>query len=477
MIGAAGSELDQAGHPGSQLIAILAIIALMVVVAAIASFKGLVMGADKRLSTSKTTALIWTAFVVYAFLTQIIIALQVHGTALTMLQDRWKAIPSDNYLLLLGGPFAALVGAKGLVVSRLANGRVQKVDGDNVVRPSDLISDDTGHTDVVDLQFVLFNLVALFLAVATFAQHPMQGLPPIPDGLAALTSVSALAYLGSKAVDQSTPKISLLNPATVRAGGLVTVTGLNLLPPHNPGTVEADVAPIVTVGGVGAVVLPGATAGSLQFIVPPGLSAGSSQQVIVTSQGQSTASDQATLTVEADQVTLTRLVPNPANPGDRLTLLGHNLLDPGPGPANPPVVTVGGQPAGVDLTASTNDQLLVDTTGLPIAGVQADVVVSRPSLPPSAPVQLQWKPVLTGAVLTAGGQGIMLTVTGTALPPAGVGTVSLALPGQPPQAEATARSGDDIQVSFSGSMPPPGTVFLVTVVDQLGQATRFQGNV
>jgi IPT/TIG domain len=197
---------------------------------------------------------------------------------------------------------------------------------------------------------------------------------------------------------------------------------------------------------------------------------------VVTSLGQTTASDTATLTIEADQITLARVVPNPATSGAKVTLLGHNLLDPGPPPVSPPVVTIGGQPVPVVAGSASNDQLVVDTAGLAVANAQVDVVVSRAGLPASPPVQLQWQPALTGATLTAAGPNITLTVNGTALPAAGVGTVSLELTGQPTQTVPVARSGNDIQVTFPGPMPAAGTTFGVTVVDQFGRAARFQAN-
>jgi hypothetical protein len=63
----------------------------------------------------------------------------------------------------------------------------------------DLIANDEHETDLGDLQYVLFNFVALVFVLLTMLVHePSGGLPHIPDVLLGLTSVSAAGYVGKK---------------------------------------------------------------------------------------------------------------------------------------------------------------------------------------------------------------------------------------------------------------------------------------
>jgi hypothetical protein len=150
------------------------------------------IGQDNRLSTSKTIAAIWT----------LVVAATLIGMVYANLLDHPEALNATNaaslvgqYAVLFGGPLGAAILAKQIV-----NGQVGTEDGKKKGTPSakDLIANDAGDTDLGDLQYVLFNGVALFYVISTFLHVPLAGLPHIPDVLLGLTSVSAVGYLGKK---------------------------------------------------------------------------------------------------------------------------------------------------------------------------------------------------------------------------------------------------------------------------------------
>ncbi|MBK3564497.1 IPT/TIG domain-containing protein [Streptomyces sp. MBT62] len=94
----------------------------------------------------------------------------------------------------------------------------------------DLVRADDGGTDLVDLQYVLFNLLAMGYVLALFMAHPAHGLPAIPAQLAALTGTSAATYVTNKATANTRATLSAVSPTHARADDQVTVYGTNLLP-------------------------------------------------------------------------------------------------------------------------------------------------------------------------------------------------------------------------------------------------------
>jgi hypothetical protein len=230
-----------------------------------APLRAMLLGADQRASTSKATAALWTVVVVFMLATTMTIVLATGQSA---------QIPvgklGENYLLLLGGPFAALVLAKGITVTRMKDGTLSKVAAaDPVFKSSDLACNDAGQTDLVDFQFLLFNGLLVLYVLARFVTNPAEGLPDVPLELAGLTSVSALTYTANKAVASDTPTItgSTYDPATQTvaitgshlggANALVTfdtksyqlagqptdkAISVHIVPPPNPGTYEVLVS-------------------------------------------------------------------------------------------------------------------------------------------------------------------------------------------------------------------------------------------
>lgn len=191
----------------------------------------LILGADGRLSTSKSVVGLWTVILAMSLVFLSGMTWFAAASPGTSFSGSW-----DAYFLLLGGPFAAAVASKGIVTSKIAGnvdaappipvkktvnaaasasaigggtaGAPAKVAGKP--HPRDIIADDTGDTDLIDTQYVIFTLVAVVYFVGTFinnivlyshtASATSIGLPAIPPALLGLTSAAVLTYVGKKAV-------------------------------------------------------------------------------------------------------------------------------------------------------------------------------------------------------------------------------------------------------------------------------------
>lgn len=151
------------------------------------------MGADRRLSTSKTVAMIWSAIVAFIVISLAFIARQETSTWFVDTINNAPAV----YLALLGGPFAAAVLAKIKVSTSIADGAV-KEDGPGVPNLLNLITNDSEAADLYDFQYVLFNLVVMFVVLLAFIPKPANGFPPLPDFLGILTGGAALTYTVNK---------------------------------------------------------------------------------------------------------------------------------------------------------------------------------------------------------------------------------------------------------------------------------------
>jgi hypothetical protein len=163
-------------------------------------FVGLLVGRDGRVSTSKTMAALWTVTLVFALL-----YLSFNLVDADAADDVLAVDPL--YLLLLGGPFATWVLAKGVVQSKVAAGRVQKVTAAEPPPLRDIVSDDNGELSLTDVQYASFSPVALCFFYFSFLASPQAAvqLPQLPEALVLVTSGSALAYLGQKSLMANGP--------------------------------------------------------------------------------------------------------------------------------------------------------------------------------------------------------------------------------------------------------------------------------
>ena len=81
----------------------------------------------------------------------------------------------------IGGPIGAAILAKQLVLSQVKKDPTSKAPMANGASAADLVTNDAGDGDIGDLQYVLFNLVAMVFVVGTVIKSPTLGLPHIPD--------------------------------------------------------------------------------------------------------------------------------------------------------------------------------------------------------------------------------------------------------------------------------------------------------
>jgi hypothetical protein len=263
-----------------------------------AYFRMLYVGQDGRWSTSKLQALLWTYAILFAFISLFVadqLGLRIEGEGDTIgfgnLDFR------DEYLILLGGPFAAAVLAKGLTTSKVENGNLVKVETpterDVVTGFRDVISDDAGRADLVDFQYFMFGLVALVFFAVRLVPNLEDGFPDLPAFLAGLTSVSALAYVTKKAVESSTPQITAVVPSTALPRQVVEVRGRFLAP--------AGSEPDVLVDGREAHVTVRETAidggTRLGVTLPEALAAGEKTLVVAPAGPNATAESKITIVV------------------------------------------------------------------------------------------------------------------------------------------------------------------------------------
>ncbi|HWJ49661.1 MAG TPA: hypothetical protein VNR42_01495, partial [Solirubrobacteraceae bacterium] len=191
--------------------------------------RGALIGADNRVSTSKTVMVVWTYSVASALLSFVIAKWWGHPQGFT--RETHLGLQAE-YALLVGGPLSAAILAKGIVNKQETssnNGKPAAVEA----HASQLVSDDQGNTDLGDLQYVLFNAVALVFFFGELIHAPTAGLPTIPDVLLGLTSVSAAGYVGKKTLASLAPAIVKVNPKTGIAEQTITIYGSGLFDVDN----------------------------------------------------------------------------------------------------------------------------------------------------------------------------------------------------------------------------------------------------
>jgi hypothetical protein len=181
------------------------------------------VGADGRFSTSLTQLGIWTVAAGSGF-AYLLGRAMFEGVALN---DVLPGATWDEYLILLGGPFAAAVLAKGITTYKLDAGTLQKSEA-SAPAPGQIATNDEGAVDLVDSQYLLFNVIALgYFAVEIVTRGV---LPAMPGPLLAMTSATAALYVANKAAHRNAPQITSVSPATAGPLQTVVVLGVNFDP-------------------------------------------------------------------------------------------------------------------------------------------------------------------------------------------------------------------------------------------------------
>jgi hypothetical protein len=212
-----------------------------------AGLKSLVIGADGRASTSKLQAVMWTYALLLVFFYMLFLNRTLwHGAATPTLPSPSSAFDAfvhsplqPEYFALLGLPVAAAVAAKALTTNKTVSGQLAKSAGESRgvgAGIAEIVSNDTGQADLLDIQYFAFNVVALlyfFVQFATVtAAGPGKGLPTIPPTLLALAGVSTTSYLVKKALETGVaPTITSVSPLRVQLGvdDRITIIGHGFL--------------------------------------------------------------------------------------------------------------------------------------------------------------------------------------------------------------------------------------------------------
>ncbi len=211
--------------------------------------KGLVVGTDLRVSTSKLQAALWTGTVLYAFIFFLLLGHELISPFGCGDHHPKKCSPPDvsayhgiydkvanadlkpEYFALLGLPLAAAIAAKALTTNKVANGDLLKQTSNTVGLGSgaaEVITDDAGNVDLLDFQYAAFNLLLLIYFFIRLFGHAADGLPTLPPTLLALSGVSVGAYTFKKALETGVgPAITNVSPPMILLGtnNLLTVYG------------------------------------------------------------------------------------------------------------------------------------------------------------------------------------------------------------------------------------------------------------
>jgi IPT/TIG domain len=244
--------------------------------------KALVMGADGRGSTSKLQVTLWTLAVLYALTFLMVwgrsigcdgdeletrVCQEASGARAAFARTLEEPIDTEYYALL-GLPTAAAIAARALTQNKLAKGEIRKrpIDADRAegVEPdragkkdrgkegvgkaiAEFVSTDDGRTDLIDFQYLAFNLIALAYFTFEFIATPSAGLPEIPPTLIGLTGVAVAAYTGKKTLEKdAAPTITAVIPDQLRVPSdtKVTVKGTGFGAQREAGKVLIDGTPV-----------------------------------------------------------------------------------------------------------------------------------------------------------------------------------------------------------------------------------------
>lgn len=416
-----------------------------------------IIGADGRFSTSLTQLGLWTIAVGTA-LAYLLGRVLVEDQALAdvLPEDTW-----DQYLILLGGPFAAAVLAKGIVTYKLDRGTLQKSEADAPVVAQVGTTDD-GSPDLVDSQYLLFNVIALGYFAVEMVRRGV--LPTMPGPLLAMTGATAALYVGTKAAQRNAPSITSVSPPTAAPGDEVTVLGINF-DPAEAGDEDRRVS--VALSGYAATIWSSDTSDTrIRFLVPAGAEPGPQEVAVTSSAGAQTPPHP--VEIRSADIVITGLADDqPLRPGRSATVLVHRLGTEG----QPLLVLVGVQP----VTATPTQDRTRITFSVPDPLPPGDAVavtvksgtgVATQDLPVEQPrVRSAWR-LHDGAIAVA--------ATGWhSGNPANDPPPQILVDGRP----AAVRPGfrDNAAAPLVADPPPgtnPGTEARLAVIDDLGRRSQ-----
>lgn len=215
-----------------------------------------IIGADNRMSTSRTVAAGWVLLVSFSVLVVALQLVSASGPLERRALSRGLGLQHGTALLTT----VALACAVAVFVSRTVTVRVQgqRLQKVRAHRPhaSDLLTDDAGRGSFTDVQYVLVSSVALIFGAVRLARQPEQ-LPALPWGLTLLVVISAATYLagkyteGGRAVVLSVVRSREIGDlhAPIRTGDDIEIRGAGFVPPGS-GTPDRLADVVVRVGAV-----------------------------------------------------------------------------------------------------------------------------------------------------------------------------------------------------------------------------------
>jgi hypothetical protein len=199
-------------------------------------------GKDHRTSTSKTVVFAWSLAVAFGLLSLVVAVWLGDHRPWDVQVERGL---QEEYLLLLGGPFAAAILAKYAAV----NQDDAKTDAPvGQATASQLINDDQGDTDLGDFQYLLFNVIALAFFVGDFLGDLPDGFPQLPAILTGLVLTATGGYAAKKLIAQAAPTLTSVLPAAAPPEAKVQIFGTNLTIPPSFSSATQDTKASVLVG-------------------------------------------------------------------------------------------------------------------------------------------------------------------------------------------------------------------------------------
>lgn len=196
------------------------------------------IGADNRVSTSRTVAAGWLLLAAYAVLT---LALTLAGTGDGEDRAALRAglgLPDGAGLLTVTALTCAVALWTGQAVAhRVRHFRTQKIRAHRP-RALDPLTDDSGTISFTAAQYVLVNTAAVVFAAVQLARDPYQ-LPSPPWALVVLVAVSGLGYAAAKLTEGGRPVIQSVvrvrepgGPhSAIRYGDELEIRGSGFVPP------------------------------------------------------------------------------------------------------------------------------------------------------------------------------------------------------------------------------------------------------
>ena len=327
-----------------------------------------VIGHDGRTSTSKVQSAMWTLLLVWGMSFLL-------GQHVFEHQDINVVLPTDSwdqYLVVLGGPFAAAVLAKGIVTNQTAKGTVTKstIPATDQATIAQVVQNDNNQTDLVDSQYFLFNLMAVAYFIVQIVTKPV--LPVLPAPLLAVTSSAAALYVGNKAVSTNKPIITSVRPLSPRAGDVVTIVGTNLLGGGSADGVSVELTNVgpLTIGP------PAPTDAKIVATLPLVAPAGTAEITVANVDGASSDPWSST-SIASGAPTIIGLGSATVTPGGTLTVYGTGMtssLTPAVGTAQATVLFDEKDPVSGDVTSEPSGAQRVTVT------VPAGIAVPQTSI-------------------------------------------------------------------------------------------------